>query len=295
MKQKLHNLRDHLCSAVRGQEMVIPRIVSVIQRGELGLSKQSRPKGSFLFLGPTGVGKTEMALQFSDYLFGPGSLARFDMSEFQTQESLGVLLGGKLGERGTLGLALDKLKAGTLLFDEIEKAHPRVMDIFLQMLDAARITLADGSTLDLSGFYIVFTSNIASVELLDLRYSSYATMERHVLMQAQQKLRPELFARITEKLVFNRLDYEVQLEIANLHLDRELQFLADRGRSLARCPQVLEFLVLKGFHPRLGARPMRDAVEKYVGDAVAFDLLAGANGCGRLVVDHCQERLTIHR
>ena len=110
-----------------------------------------------------------------------------------------------------------------------------------------------------------------------------------------RRLRPELFARITEKLVFNRLDYEVQLEIADLHLDRELEFLASRGRNLMRSHDVLSFLVLKGFHPRLGARPMRDAVEKYVGDAVASDLLAGADGCGRLVVDRAGERLTIHR
>src|SRR5215210_7769023 len=145
------------------------------------------------------------------------------------------------------------------------------MDVFLQMLDAARITLADGTTLDLSGFYVVFTSNIASAGLVDFRYSSYTTMERHVLGEAQQTLRPELFARITEKLVFNRLDYDVQLEIAELLLKRELDFLANRGRQVARCGDVLEFLVLKGFHPRLGARPMRDAIEKYVGDAVAFD------------------------
>lgn len=295
MKEQLLSLPDYLMTAIKGQEMVITRIVSVLQRGELGLSKLLRPKGSFLFLGPTGVGKTEMVLCFSEYLFGPDSVARFDMSEYQTQDSLGLLLGAKLGERGTMGLAVDRIKAGTLLFDEIEKAHPRVMDIFLQMLDAARITLADGTTLDLSGFYIVFTSNIASAGLVDLRYSSYTTMERHVLTEAQQTLRPELFARITEKLVFNRLNYDVQLEIAELHLERELRFLATRGKHLARCTDVLAFLVLKGFHPRLGARPMRDAVEKYVCDAVASDLLAGADGCGRLVVDRVHERLCIHR
>lgn len=131
--------------------------------------------------------------------------------------------------------------------------------------------------------------------MVDLRYSSYTTMERHVLGQAQQTLRPELFARITEKLVFNRLHYEIQLEIADLHLDRELAFMADRDRQLDKGEEILEFLVLKGFHPRLGARPMRDAVEKFIGDAVASDLLAGADGCGRLVVDRKEERLAIYR
>src|SRR5437660_9683764 len=248
---KLRRLSDYLRSVVRGQEIVIPRVVSVLQRGELVLSKRSRPRGSFLFLGPTGVGKTEMTLRFTEFLRGDGCVARFDMSEYQTVDSIGILLGGKSGERGTLGLALARPRICTLLFDEIEKAHPRIMDIFLQVLDAARITLADGTTLDLSGFYVVFTSNIASAEMVDLRYSSYATMERHVLSRAQQTLRPEPFARITEKLVFNRLSYEDQLEIADLHLQRELEFLASRSQYLTKERDVLEFLVLKGFHPRL--------------------------------------------
>jgi ATP-dependent Clp protease ATP-binding subunit ClpA len=147
---KLLQLEAHLRSRIRGQDHVLPRVISLLQRGELGLAKPNRPRGSFLFLGPTGVGKTETALAFTDFLFGKGRLFRFDMSEYQTQESLGILLGGKLGERGTLGLALEKLQAGTLLFDEIEKAHLRVLDIFLQILDAARVTMANGETIDLS-------------------------------------------------------------------------------------------------------------------------------------------------
>jgi hypothetical protein len=114
---------------IRGQAHVIPRVVSVLQRGELGLTKPTRPRGSFMFLGPTGVGKTEITLAFTEFLFGADKLFRFDMSEYQTQESLGVLLGARLGERGTLGMAYDKSPCGTLLFDEIEKAHPRVLDV----------------------------------------------------------------------------------------------------------------------------------------------------------------------
>ena len=118
---------------IRGQDHVIARIASLLQRGELGLRKPGRPRGSFLFLGPTGVGKTEVTLTFTRYLLGEECLFRFDMSEYQNQESLAVLLGGKLGERGTLALACDKSPVGTLLFDEIEKAHPRVLDVFLQI------------------------------------------------------------------------------------------------------------------------------------------------------------------
>jgi ATP-dependent Clp protease ATP-binding subunit ClpB len=285
LRAKLHGLETHLNARIRGQNHVIPRVVSVLQRGELGLTKPTRPRGSFLFLGPTGVGKTETTLAFTEFLFGKNKLFRFDMSEYQTPESLGVLLGAKLGERGTLGIASDKSPTGTLLFDEIEKAHPRVLDVFLQILDAARVTMASGDTLDFSGHYVVLTSNIGAAEILHIQHSTHATMERHVLTRAQQTLRPEMFARITEKLVFNRLGYDVQLDIARLLLENEMKFLQVKGHELTPNGAVLPFLVQRGFHPRLGARPLRDAIEKLVGDAVSNDLLTGGEGQGELVVD----------
>src|SRR5580700_8316655 len=291
---KLLQLENHMRARIRGQDHVLPRVISLLQRGELGLTKAHRPRGSFLFLGPTGVGKTETALAFTEFLFGLGKLFRFDMSEYQTQESLSILLGGKLGERGTLAMAYDKSQSGTLLFDEIEKAHSRILDIFLQILDAARVTMADGGTLDLSQFFIVFTSNIGGADLLNLQHSTFATMERHVLARAQQVMRPELFARITEKLVFNRLNYDYQLEIAELLLNNELKFLHERGHEIQADKSVLPFVVQRGFHPRLGARPMRDAVEKFVGDAVAVDLLSGNCGNGQLTVGDAGNVLTVN-
>ncbi|MDX1951090.1 MAG: AAA family ATPase [Verrucomicrobiota bacterium] len=293
VEEKLKNLESHLCQRIRGQATVIPRVVSILQRGELGLTKQTRPKGSFLFLGPTGVGKTETALVFTEFLFGREKLFRFDMSEYQTPDTLGVLLGGKLGERGTLGLAYDQAGFGTLLLDEIEKAHPRVLDILLQILDAARVTLASGETLDLSAFYIVLTSNIGAADIMHMQHSNHATMERHVLTRAQQSLRPELFARISEKLVFNRLKYEDQLEIANLLLADELAFLQTKGYSLTQDVSVLPFVVQRGFHPKLGARPMRDAVEKFIGEAIANDILCNGTGNGTITVGPAVNCLTI--
>ncbi|MGD0060493.1 MAG: AAA family ATPase [Verrucomicrobiia bacterium] len=290
---KLHELEAHLRQRIRGQDHVLPRIVSILRRGELGLTKPGRPRGSFLFLGPTGVGKTEVTLAFTGFLMSKEHLFRFDMSEYQTQESLGLLLGGKLGERGTLGMVYDRSKIGTLLFDEIEKAHPRVLDVFLQILDAARVTMASGETLDLSGFYVVFTSNIGSADLMNLQYSTPATMERHVLARAQQAMRPELYARITEKLVFNRLSYDHQLEIAQLLLKQELAFLKAKGHEVTPDAAVLPFLVRRGFHSKLGARPMRDAVEKLVCDAIAVDILNGGTGCGKLVVDEPTNGLVV--
>jgi ATP-dependent Clp protease ATP-binding subunit ClpB len=272
---------------------VIPRVVSVLQRGELGLSKESRPKGSFLFLGPTGVGKTETAVVFTEFLFGAGTLLRFDMSEYQTPESLGILLGGRFGERGTLGMAHDKTDKGTLLFDEIEKAHPRVLDILLQILDAARVTMASGDSLSFSDFYVVLTSNIAASDLIHIQHSTNATMERHVLTRAQQSLRPELFARITEKLVFNRLTYDEQLQIADLLLSAEIRFLRRKGFDIQPDDSVLPFLVKRGFHPKLGARPMRDTVEKAVGDALATALLSSSQGNGLLTISGESDGLRI--
>ena len=280
----LRNLHSYLTSRIIGQEQVIPRVVSVIHRGELGLASPGRPLGSFLFLGPTGVGKTELTIEFTRYLFGSERLFRFDMSEYQTQESLGILLGGRIGETGLLAKPAMDEKGGTLLFDEIEKAHPRVLDVLLQILDAARVTMASGQTLDFSNFYIVLTSNIGGAELLQLAHSSFTTMQRHVLAKAQNTLRPELVARITEKLVFNRLTYDVQLKIAQGVLDKELKRLRSKGFEVTADASVLPFLVRHGYHPRLGARPMRDTVEKLVRDGVVSELLEGNPIKGRLSV-----------
>jgi ATP-dependent Clp protease ATP-binding subunit ClpA len=290
---KLHELTSLLPCEIRGQSHALPRITSVVRRGELGLTKPGRPRGSFLLLGPTGVGKTETVVVLTTQIFGAGQLFRFDMSEFQNQEALGLLLGARLGEVGYLGGVRERAAEGSLLFDEAEKAHPRVLDILLQLLDAARITVATGQTLDFSGFYVWLTSNIGSAELMSLQHSNDTTLERHVLTRAQQTLRPEIFARVNEKLVFHRLSYEHQLEIAEKFLAREIQFLEARGHALELDKTVLPFLVRKGFHPKLGARPMRDAVEKLVGDAVSECLLEARPACGALAVDDTRDCLVV--
>ena len=289
----LHELTSLLPREIRGQSHALPRITSTVRRGELGLTKPGRPRGSFLLLGPTGVGKTESVVVTTHQIFGAGKLFRFDMSEFQNQEALGLLLGARLGEVGYLGGVRERAAEGSLLFDECEKAHPRVLDILLQLLDAARITVATGQTLDFSGYYIWLTSNIGSAELMSLQHSNETTLERHVLTRAQQTLRPEIFARVNEKLVFHRLSYEHQLEIAEKFLSREIEFLAARGHKLELDKSALPFLVRKGFHPKLGARPMRDAVEKLVGDAVSECLLEGRPACGVLAQCELRDCLTV--
>lgn len=265
---KLISLEEFLRSHIRGQNHVIPCVASVLRRGELGLAHPSRPKGSFLFIGPTGVGKTEMALCFSDYLFGVGHLHRFDMSEFQNQSSVGLLLGQSPSECGMLGKALEKSDKGTLLFDEMEKAHPLVLDLFLQMLDAGRITLANGETKSLNGYYLVFTSNIGSAEAMRMGHSVFASIERTVLRKVDQTLRPELVGRITDKIVFQRLAYETQREICERMIQSEAERLKSLGHEVSISPALVEEMIREGYHRTLGARPMRNTVERRLQDMV---------------------------
>lgn len=274
--EKLKQLESHLRHNIRGQDHVIPRVCSVLKRGELGLAYPFRPRGSFLLVGPTGVGKTEITACFSNYLFGPDHLHRFDMSEFQNQSSVGLLLGQSAMEIGMLGRALSKSNRGTLLFDEMEKAHPLVLDLFLQILDAGRITLATGETKNLNDYYVVFTSNIGAGEAMRMENSAFATIERTVLKRVDQTLRPELVARINEKIVFTRLKYEIQREICELMVKQELERLAKLGYQLTISVEALEFLIREGYHRTLGARPMRNAVERMIQEAVVSGLAAAS-------------------
>ncbi len=287
--RQLAELEQVLAREILGQSHVLDRLLSVLRRGQLGLCKKGRPRGSFLFLGPTGTGKTETARVFSNLLFGPDRLIRLDMSEYQTSDSLKILLGSNAAEAGYLGLEHKRVRNGTLLLDEIEKANPRVLDICLQLLDEGRVTVATGETLDFSRFYIVLTSNIGGAEILALQHSSLATLERYVTVRALASLRPEFFARIDEVLVFHPLAYDTQLAIAAKFLELELKHLRAQGHDLSADAAVLPFIVRRGIHPRLGARPMRRAVEKLIGDAVAGAILRGEPTSGQLVVDSADE------
>jgi ATP-dependent Clp protease ATP-binding subunit ClpA len=271
---KLRHLEAHLQFHIKGQDHVLPTIASVLKRGELGLAHPCRPKGSFLLVGPTGVGKTEVTICFTEYLFGEGYLHRFDMSEFQNQSSVGLLLGNGGMEEGMLGRALSKEGGGTLLFDEMEKAHPLVLDLFLQILDAGRITLANGETKSLNDHYIVFTSNIGAAEAMRMESSAFASVERTVLRRVDQVLRPELVARISEKLVFNRLPFAIQRAICELMVERESKRLNALGFNLQIDGATVEQLVREGFHRTLGARPMRNTVDRFLQERIILGALS---------------------
>lgn len=282
---RLRGLESHLRGRIRGQDHVLRRVAAPLVSAEMGLAAPGRPRGSFLFIGPTGTGKTELALAFTDYLLGPDHLHRFDLSEYQNQSSVDKLIGADRSDRGLLGQVLTTAFRGTLLFDEMEKAHPLVLDLFLQLLDPGRITLATGETLSLADWYIVFTSNLGSAEAMRMERSSFATVEAAVLRRVTQKLRPEFGPRIDEKLVFARLTPEVQHEICELLVARESARLRELGHDFQVSREALEFLVREGYDPLLGARPMRRAVERHLQSAVVQSLFACGYARGRLESD----------
>lgn len=280
----LRELAGHLGTGIKGQAHAMPRICSVLTRGTLGFAHPRRPRGSFLFVGPTGVGKTETTNLFTAHLFAGATPVRMDMSEYQLQSSVEKLIGGGRDDPGLLGRALHGVKRGTLLFDEFEKAHPLVLDLFLQILEDGRITLATGEVLDLRPFFVVFTSNIGSEETMRMENSAFASVERTVLMRVRERLRPELLGRINEIIVFARLDYAIQRAICEDMIAGELARLKALGHEVTIGAEVVEFLVRVGYHRSLGARPMRAAVEKHLQDAIASSVVAGKGGSGRIVV-----------
>lgn len=294
--EKLTGLEPHLASRIKGQGHVIPRVCSVLERGQFGLQPTGKPLGSFLFLGPTGVGKTELTLEFSRYLFGGDAVFRFDMSEFLHLDAVKLFMGDETGSPGRLGKVLAEHRQGVLLFDEIEKAHRLIWDLFLQMLDAARITLADHRAYDLSGFYIVCTSNIGSQQLLRPTRLPFATLERAVLAELHRFFRPELIGRFDEKIVFKPLSPETQREIGQLVISEELARFRVQGIDLTVSESAFEFLVRHGIHKALGARPMKRTAQKFIGDAIRHALKARQTPIGTLSVGPHEDLLTIeHR
>jgi ATP-dependent Clp protease ATP-binding subunit ClpB len=289
----LTGLEPHLDSKIKGQGHVIPRVCSVLERGQFGLQPIGKPLGSFLFLGPTGVGKTELTLEFSRYLFGNNSVFRFDMSEFLHVDNVKLFMGDETGNLGRLGKVLADNVRGVLLFDEIEKAHRLIWDLFLQMLDAACITLANHQSYDLSGFYIVCTSNIGSQQLLRPTRLPFATLERAVISELYRFFRPELIGRFDEKIVFRPLSPDTQRQIGLLTIAEELKRFHSQGFQLTVSDPAFEFLIRRGVDKAHGARPMKRTVQKFLGDAIRDALKCGTSSSGVVVLSPSQDRLMV--
>lgn len=289
----LRGLEAHLCARIRGQEHILPRVAAAFTRGVLGLSSPDRPRGSLLFVGPTGTGKSETFFCACEYVFGPGRVAVFDMSEYQDRSAINKLLGESRDDPGLLGRVLAGLDEGGVLFDEMEKAHLIVLDVMLQILWHGRITVATGQTFHLGRHFIGFTSNIGSADAVRMEHSKLASIEQAVLRSVERTMRPELVGRIDEKLVFARLTPDVQREICALEVARETARLCGLGYDLEVSREALEFLMREGFHPHLGARPLRKTVERHLQDAVTRSLFACGTGSGRAIVDENSRQLDL--
>ena len=302
--QKLLYLEDELHRRVIGQEEAVTAVADAIQRSRAGLADPNRPIASFIFLGPTGVGKTELAKALATYLFDTEeAMVRIDMSEYMEKHSVSRLVGAPPGyvgyeEGGQLTEAIRRRPYAVILFDEIEKAHPDVFNIMLQILDDGRVTDSQGRTVDFKNTVIIMTSNIGSQHILDLAGddSRYAEMQERVMEAMRTNFRPEFLNRIDEIIIFHSLRKDELRQIVKLQVQRLEQRLGDRKISLKLSESALDFLADVGYDPVFGARPLKRAIQRELETPIAKSILRGEFHDGDTIfVDVANERLQFKR
>ena len=303
-KSKLLNLEAELHERVIGQEEAVTAVADSIQRSRAGLADPQRPTASFIFLGPTGVGKTELAKALAQNLFDTEeAIVRIDMSEYMEKHAVSRLVGAPPGyvgydEGGQLTEAIRRRPYSVILFDEIEKAHPDVFNIMLQILDDGRLTDSQGRTVDFTNTIIIMTSNIGSQYILDVSGddTQYEEMRSRVMAAMRDSFRPEFLNRIDEIIIFHalakaQLRYIVQLQVKGLE-----QRLADQKLSLKISDAGLDYLAELGYDPVYGARPLKRAISRYLETAIAKSILRGEYQPGDTIfVDVEDERLVFKR
>ncbi|MEH2012783.1 ATP-dependent chaperone ClpB [Nostoc sp.] len=303
-KEKLLHLEDELHRRVVGQEEAVTAVADAIQRSRAGLADPNRPIASFIFLGPTGVGKTELAKALAAYMFdSEDALVRIDMSEYMEKHAVSRLIGAPPGyvgyeEGGQLTEAIRRRPYSVILFDEIEKAHPDVFNIFLQILDDGRVTDAQGHKVDFKNAIIIMTSNIGSQYILDLAGDNahYDEMRRRVMEAMRNSFRPEFLNRIDEIIIFHGLDKKELRQIVLLQVERLRQRLSDRKISLKLSDVALDFLAEVGYDPVYGARPLKRAIQRELETQIAKSILRGEFNDGNTIfVDVQNERLSFSR
>ncbi|MGM3307720.1 ATP-dependent chaperone ClpB [Anabaena sp. WFMT] len=303
-KEKLLHLEDELHHRVVGQAEAVTAVADAIQRSRAGLSDPNRPIASFIFLGPTGVGKTELAKALAAYMFDTEeSLVRIDMSEYMEKHTVSRLIGAPPGyvgyeEGGQLTEAIRRRPYAVILFDEIEKAHPDVFNIFLQILDDGRVTDAQGRTVDFKNCIIIMTSNIGSQYILDVAGddSRYDEMRHRVMEAMRGSFRPEFLNRVDEFIIFHSLQKSELRQIVQLQVDRLRQRLSDRKMSLRLSDSALDFLAEVGYDPVFGARPLKRAIQRELETQIAKAILRGEfNDGDTIFVDVQNERLSFSR
>ena len=298
-REKLLRMEESLHERVIGQEEAVKAVSHAVRRARAGLADPARPNGSFLFLGPTGVGKTELCKALADYLFdSEQAMVRIDMSEFMEQHSVARLIGAPPGyvgyeQGGYLTEAVRRRPYSLLLLDEIEKAHPDVFNILLQVLEDGRLTDGQGRTVDFRNTVVVMTSNLGSDHIREAFDEGQmdsdtgvvkATVEAKVMSDVSMHFKPEFLNRIDESVIFHALGHEHIRGIADLQLGLLEARLAERGLQLSVPTDVMDFLVDQGFDPVFGARPLKRAIQRLIENPLAEALLSGAFMSGDEIV-----------
>ncbi|MFB2978045.1 ATP-dependent chaperone ClpB [Microseira sp. BLCC-F43] len=302
--QKLLHLEDELHRRVVGQDEAVTAVADAIQRSRAGLADPNRPIASFIFLGPTGVGKTELAKALAAYMFDTEeAMVRIDMSEYMEKHAVSRLIGAPPGyvgyeEGGQLTEAIRRRPYAVILFDEIEKAHPDVFNVLLQILDDGRVTDAQGHTVDFKNSVIIMTSNIGSQYILDIAGddSRYEEMRSRVMEAMRNNFRPEFLNRVDETIIFHGLQKQELRRIVQLQVERLARRLGDRKISLKLSDAALDFLAEVGYDPVFGARPLKRAIQRELETQIAKAILRGEFSDGDTIfVDVENERLAFKR
>lgn len=279
--QKLLRMEDRLHKRVVGQQQAVEAVSNAVRRSRSGLSDPNRPIGSFIFLGPTGVGKTELARAVADFLFDDEhAMIRIDMSEYMEKHAVSRLLGAPPGyvgydEGGQLTEAVRRRPYSVLLFDEIEKAHPDVFNVLLQLLDDGRLTDGQGRTVDFRNTVVIMTSNIGSVYIQELSLSDPGLMRQRVMEDVQRHFRPEFLNRVDEIILFESLSLEQIQSIVEIQLEMLRKRLEERKITLTLTEKARQAIAMAGYDPIYGARPLKRAIQRLVVDPLAQRLLAG--------------------
>jgi ATP-dependent Clp protease ATP-binding subunit ClpB len=280
-KEKLLHMEERIGDRVVGQDDAVRAVAAAVRRARAGLKDPNRPIGSFLFLGPTGVGKTELARALAQFLFDDErAMVRIDMSEYMEKHAVSRMIGAPPGyvghdEGGQLTEAVRRRPYSVILLDEIEKAHPDVFNVLLQVLDDGRLTDGKGRTIDFRNTVIIMTSNIASSVIQELPESERDRMKTLVQAELKQHFRPEFLNRIDEVLIFHRLDESHMEQIVHIQLARFNELLAQQGLAVVADDDAVRLLARHGFDPDFGARPLKRAIQQLVQDPLANLVLAG--------------------
>jgi ATP-dependent Clp protease ATP-binding subunit ClpB len=279
--EKLVHMEKRISQRVVGQEKAIQAVSNAVRRARSGLQDPDRPIGSFIFMGPTGVGKTELAKALAHFLFDDdGAMVRIDMSEFMEKHSVARLIGAPPGyvgyeEGGYLTEAVRRRPYSVVLLDEIEKAHQEVFNVLLQLLDDGRLTDGQGRTVDFRNSVIIMTSNIGSGAIADLQGRDTAEMERRVMEALTGHFRPEFINRIDDVIIFHPLTRDQLRSIVRIQVQKLSSLLHQRGIDLTLTDEAQEMLAAEGYDPVYGARPLRRVIQKKVQDVLAVDILSG--------------------